>query len=69
MLGLVPFFKDIFIDPEDSVAVQDDKRKFVPPGPDTLNIGANIEAVKQLAISDKAKSQILGDNAVKILCF
>ena len=37
--------------------------------PDTLNIGANIEAVKQLAISDKAKSQILGDNAVKILGF
>jgi predicted TIM-barrel fold metal-dependent hydrolase len=35
--------------------------------PDTLNIGANIEAVKQLALSEKAKMQILGTNAAKIL--
>jgi adenosylcobyric acid synthase len=39
VLGLVPFYKDIAIDSEDSVAVQEDKRKPRPVGPDTVNIG------------------------------
>jgi adenosylcobyric acid synthase len=39
VLGLVPFYKDIVIDSEDSVAVQEDKRKPRPVGPNTINIG------------------------------
>jgi adenosylcobyric acid synthase len=39
VLGLVPFYKDIVIDSEDSVAVQEDKRKPRPVGPNTVNIG------------------------------
>lgn len=39
VLGLVPFYKDIAIDSEDSVAVQEDKRKPRPVGPNTVNIG------------------------------
>ncbi len=39
VLGLVPFFQDIIIDSEDSVAVQDDKRAPSPVGPNTVNIG------------------------------
>lgn len=35
--------------------------------PSILNIGGNIQAVKQLAISDQAKRQILGENAIKLL--
>ena len=38
VLGLVPFYQDILIDSEDSVAVQEDKRKPRPVGPDTVNI-------------------------------
>lgn len=38
VLGLVPFFHDIFIDSEDSVAVQDDKLTSKPIGPNTVNI-------------------------------
>jgi adenosylcobyric acid synthase len=36
--GLVPFYTDIFIDSEDSVAVQEDKRVLKPVGPKTVNI-------------------------------
>ncbi|MCJ7776122.1 MAG: cobyric acid synthase [Desulfobulbaceae bacterium] len=39
VLGLVPFYKDIVIDSEDSVAVQEDKRKPRSVGPNTVNIG------------------------------
>ncbi|MBW2016831.1 MAG: cobyric acid synthase [Deltaproteobacteria bacterium] len=38
VMGLVPFFNDIFIDSEDSVAVQEDKRTRRPISPNTLNI-------------------------------
>ncbi len=37
-LGLIPFYPDILIDPEDSVAVQEDKRALKPVGPRTVNI-------------------------------
>ena len=37
-LGLIPFYKDILIDSEDSVAVQEDKRALQPVGPKTINI-------------------------------
>ncbi len=36
--GLIPFYTDILIDPEDSVAVQEDKRMIKPIGPRTVNI-------------------------------
>ena len=39
VLGLVPFYKDILIDSEDSVAVQEDKRSLGHVGPDMVNIG------------------------------
>ena len=38
VLGLVPFYQDILIDSEDSVAVQEDKRKIRSVGPHTVNI-------------------------------
>lgn len=38
VLGVVPFFEDITIDKEDSVALQEDRRTPVPIGPDTVNI-------------------------------
>jgi len=39
VLGLVPFYHDIRIDPEDSVAVQEDRNPERPAGPDTVNVG------------------------------
>jgi len=36
--GLIPFYTDILIDPEDSVVVQEDKRIIKPIGPKTVNI-------------------------------
>ncbi len=39
VLGVVPYFRDIHIDSEDSVAVQADKRPLKRVGPDTVNIG------------------------------
>jgi adenosylcobyric acid synthase len=39
VLGLIPFFEDIRIDSEDSVAVQEGSRTVRPPGPKTVNIG------------------------------
>lgn len=38
VLGLVPFYQDIIIDSEDSVAVQEDKRVSMETGPKTVNI-------------------------------
>jgi adenosylcobyric acid synthase len=37
VFGLIPFFKDIYIDSEDSVVVQEDKRKLMPIGQHTVN--------------------------------
>lgn len=39
VLGLVPFYHDITVDPEDSVAVQEDRRVLHPTGRESLNIG------------------------------
>ncbi len=38
VLGVVPFFEDIQINQEDSVAVQGDRRPPAPTGPETVNI-------------------------------
>ena len=38
VLGLIPFFNDIFIDSEDSVVIQEDKRSFKPIKQNTVNI-------------------------------
>ncbi len=38
VLGLVPFYNDIFIDSEDSVAIEEDKRALRPVGPKTVNV-------------------------------
>lgn len=38
LLGLVPLYRDILIDSEDSVAVQEDKRKPRPVGPCSVNL-------------------------------
>ena len=46
--GLVPFYTDILIDPEDSVAVQEDRRTIKPIGPRTVNIAV----LKLTAISN-----------------
>jgi len=39
ILGLVPYYQDIRIDTEDSVAIQKDQRVFQIPRSDTINIG------------------------------
>jgi adenosylcobyric acid synthase len=38
VLGLVPFYHDILIDPEDSVIVQEDKRRVKAAGKETINV-------------------------------
>jgi adenosylcobyric acid synthase len=38
VLGLIPFFKDIYIDSEDSVVIQEDKWSFKPIKQNTVNI-------------------------------
>jgi len=38
VFGLIPFFNDIYIDSEDSVVVQEDKRKLRPIGQHTVNL-------------------------------
>ncbi|MBW1786661.1 MAG: cobyric acid synthase [Deltaproteobacteria bacterium] len=38
VLGLVPFYRDILIDSEDSVAVQEDRRSFRSIGAETVNM-------------------------------
>ncbi len=39
VLGLVPYYRDISIDPEDSVVVQEERCTYRPIGPNTINIG------------------------------
>ena len=55
VLGLVPFFHDILIDPEDSVVIQEDKRTLNPIGPKSINIGV----VKLPAISNFTDLEVL----------
>ncbi|MBW2615049.1 MAG: cobyric acid synthase [Deltaproteobacteria bacterium] len=55
VLGLVPFYKDILIDSEDSVAVQEDKRAFKSVGPGTVNVAV----VKLPSISNFTDIEIL----------
>ena len=55
VLGLVPFYKDIHIDSEDSVTVQEDKRVLKPVGPSTVNIAV----IKLPAISNFTDLEIL----------
>jgi adenosylcobyric acid synthase len=55
VLGLVPFYQDILIDPEDSVAVQEDKRKLRPLGSGMINVAA----LKLPAISNFTDLEIL----------
>ncbi|MFH1090662.1 MAG: cobyric acid synthase [Pseudomonadota bacterium] len=38
VFGLAPFYEDIFIDPEDSVAVQPDRRPVLPLRPDKISV-------------------------------
>ncbi len=46
VLGLVPFFQHILIDPEDSVKVQEDKRALKPTGSKTVNVAVlNLPAI------------------------
>jgi adenosylcobyric acid synthase len=55
VLGLVPFFNDIIIDSEDSVAVQRDKRAFKSVSPGTVNVAV----VKLPSISNFTDIEIL----------
>ncbi|RJR33400.1 MAG: cobyric acid synthase [Desulfobacteraceae bacterium] len=48
VFGLVPFYRDILIDPEDSVKVQEDKSRIEPAGGRTVNLAV----VKFPAISN-----------------
>ncbi|MBW2164521.1 MAG: hypothetical protein JRF43_08875, partial [Deltaproteobacteria bacterium] len=55
VLGLIPFYRDILIDSEDSVAVQEDKRKPRPVGPASINIAV----VRLPSISNFTDMEIL----------
>lgn len=55
VLGLVPFYKNILIDPEDSVSVQEGKRRVRPVGPKTVNVAV----LKLPAISNFTDLEIL----------
>jgi len=55
VLGLVPFYHDIRIDSEDSVAVQEDKKALRPVSDNTVNIGI----VRLPAISNFTDLEIL----------
>lgn len=55
VIGLVPYFQDIKIDTEDSVAVQEDKRRYKPPSDKTVNIGV----IRLPAISNFTDFEIL----------
>ncbi len=55
VLGLVPFYEDIHIDPEDSVVVQADKRSYRPLGLDTVNVAV----IRLPAISNFTDFEVL----------
>ncbi|MBW1998303.1 MAG: cobyric acid synthase [Deltaproteobacteria bacterium] len=55
VLGLVPYFQDILIDTEDSVAVQQDKRALRPVGRQTVNIAV----IRLPAISNFTDMEIM----------
>ncbi len=58
VLGLVPFFQDIHIDSEDSVAVQDDKLSPDPIGPKTVNIAVlKLPAISNFTDIEGLKSE------------
>ncbi len=63
VLGLVPVYRDIAIDPEDSVAVQEDRRIRRPLGHDALNVGVlrlpSISNFTDLEILDREPGVIL----------
>ncbi len=55
VLGLVPFYKDILIDSEDSVVVQEDRRRVRPTGPGFVNVAV----IKFPSISNFTDLEIL----------
>jgi adenosylcobyric acid synthase len=63
VLGLVPVYRDIAIDPEDSVAVQEDRRVRRPLGRDSLNVGVlrlpSISNFTDLEILDREPGLVL----------
>jgi len=63
VLGLVPFYHDIIIDAEDSVAVQDDRRGRHPTGPATVNIAVlklpSISNFTDLEILEREKDVVI----------
>ena len=63
VLGLVPFFTHIHIDPEDSVAVQEDKRASKPIGPHRVNIAVlklpAISNFTDLGVLEREKDVVL----------
>ena len=56
VLGLVPYYSDISIDPEDSVSVQENRCTYRPVGPNTVNIGV----LRLPAISNFTDIEALG---------
>ncbi|MFH1491032.1 MAG: cobyric acid synthase [Pseudomonadota bacterium] len=63
VLGLVPFYTHIHIDPEDSVSVQEDKRPHRPVGPNTVNIAVlklpAISNFTDLGLMEREKDVVL----------
>ncbi len=55
VLGLIPFFEDIFIDSEDSVVIQKDRKRTSPLTPK----GVNIAVIKLPAISNFTDFEVL----------
>ena len=55
VLGLIPFFEDIFIDSEDSVVIQKDKKRILP----LTTKGVNIAVIKLPAISNFTDFEVL----------
>ncbi len=63
VLGLIPFYHDIMIDPEDSVAVQEDRRIFKRPQKSHLNVAV----LKLPAISNFTDMAILEQESGVVL--
>ena len=63
VLGLVPFYHDIIIDAEDSVAVQKDRRGGRPIGPNTVNIAVlklpSISNFTDLAVLEQERDVVV----------